>query len=153
MTALDLAAAGVLAGVDTMTPANGLSRVPVGALKDLARVLEEASPGLLARVAGDRAPAVLAALMPPPAARSRHLLDGYTGPDCAGCGDEIPTGTPPYPGDMEGNGRLCKPCERLTGATEYVPCSDCPDRLLFDAGEIEDHRKLAHPGETNGARN
>lgn len=159
MSRLDLAAAGVLACVDTMEPRDGLSRVPVGALKDLARALEEASPGLLARVAGearraagvpplDKLIADCVALAPPIPARSRYLLDSYTGIGCAGCGDEIPAATPRYPADMTGTGRLCSLCERLTGATDYVACTDCPDRPLFGEAEIDEHRKLMHPAKT-----
>lgn len=86
------------------------------------------------------------ARMSPQPARSQYLLEDYAGSGCAGCGDDIPAGTPPYPADMEGNGRLCALCEPLTGATEYVACADCPDRLLFDVGEIDEHRRLTHVG-------
>ncbi len=46
------------------------------------------------------------------------------GPDaerCAGCGDPIPVGTSPYPADLTGTGRLCKPCARLTTAGRLLP--------------------------------
>jgi hypothetical protein len=69
--------------------------------------------------------------------------------DCAGCGDPIPAGTPPYPADMTGAGRLCKPCARMTtaGLDDLVPCGDCPGGPLFGPDEIAEHRSAAHQGD------
>jgi len=67
---------------------------------------------------------------------------------CAGCGEEIHRGTPPYPGDIEGNGRLCTACTRATGADleDLVPCGLCRGKPLFERAEMNDHRRLAHAG-------
>ncbi|WP_433343265.1 hypothetical protein [Micromonospora sp. CA-111912] len=65
---------------------------------------------------------------------------------CADCGGAIPTGTPPYPADMDGNGRLCSNCQQRAGVdmNDLVECTDCPARPLFDRAAIDHHRHLTH---------
>jgi hypothetical protein len=67
---------------------------------------------------------------------------------CGGCGDDIPNGTPPYPADMNGTGRLCAPCHKLIAAgpgNELVACTACPGDPLFYESEMDEHRGIAHP--------
>lgn len=71
---------------------------------------------------------------------------------CDGCGDAIPASTPPYPADMTGTGRLCKPCAGQCGVdlNDVVPCTDCTGSPLFGRTEIEEHRRLTHAEQTGG---